>query len=141
MRNRNCSNYAFFWILIRKRNGNQHEKGTFRVDVDALFSQNRIKFGVGVIVRNSEDRIVVAMAKHMAAVTTVFHGELMAIVAGIVLCKQENIHPTFIFTDSLHAVRVIAGSGNLSKMEEFFPVTRLLASHRTSSSLRSEQQQ
>ncbi|XP_057791266.1 uncharacterized protein LOC131008400 [Salvia miltiorrhiza] len=82
--------------------------GIFRVDVDAMFDEEKGCFGVGIIVRDHEGRVCNAVSKKTKASSSVMMAEIMAIVHGILACIELELGQVELFTNSLLAARAMA---------------------------------
>ncbi|KAK6120349.1 hypothetical protein DH2020_045906 [Rehmannia glutinosa] len=85
--------------------------GKSRLEVDACVNELRGRFGVGGIVRNAENKPILAFGKVVETPRSVLECELQAIWEGLEVCQNLNIHPAEIVSDSFLAVQAVTGEG------------------------------
>ncbi|KAH6795056.1 hypothetical protein C2S52_005533 [Perilla frutescens var. hirtella] len=85
-------------------------EGCCRVDVDALFNPVLRLYSLGVVIRNSTDFVVAALAKPIKHPTSVLGVEILAAISGINLCLEEGITHVLLFSNSILTVQVLSDS-------------------------------
>ncbi|KAL6499437.1 hypothetical protein OROHE_026100 [Orobanche hederae] len=83
-------------------------EGVYRVDVNALYDENSLSFGVGVVVRDWNGKVRIAMSNKTKRRANVMIAEMMAVVEGIIVSLKHGFEVISIFTDSLLAARIMA---------------------------------
>ena len=112
-------NFAMGYLRDFKENGrNQHKhrttesrkweappSGVFKINVDGATSKQGRNSGVGVVIRNSEGKIIEAWSKYLAGLFLVMEVEMLAIKPGILLAKEMKISNIIIESDALAAIQ------------------------------------
>ena len=97
--------------LIHDRNSQKIWKpppdGKYKVNVDAAIQLSGLKAGLGVVIRNSNGKIIAAAVKRVCYKGTVACMEAEAILFGILVAQQAECLPMIIESDSTEVVELV----------------------------------
>jgi ribonuclease HI len=85
------------------------ETGWMKVNVDGSFDAQQESGGIGVVMRNSEGRVIFAAFKSLNGCKSALEAELEACREGIVLASQWTMCPFYIESDCQVALQMIQG--------------------------------
>lgn len=75
--------------------------------VNWSINEGKGNFSIGAILRNSEGKVLAALAKRIRNLGSVLGAELQAIMSGLLLCKDRGFHNIQVYSDSLTVVQAV----------------------------------